>query len=91
MIIWKYKLKNHAVTDICLPRDAKVLFIGAQGEDVFLWAQLDNTKPVLNRAFCSYATGQALPDYGEYIGSAITSHMDVWHIYEVPRVRRSKP
>lgn len=99
MTIWKFTL---AVTDrqsVVMPRDARVLSVGAQddptGATVQLWAEVDPTADREQRYFAIVGTGNPRPrdpdaptsrPGGSFLGTVITAGGAlVWHVYEVPR------
>ena len=40
-IIYKYKIKEQSVTEIELPISHRVLTVGMQGSDAYVWIELD--------------------------------------------------
>lgn len=63
------------------PADAKVVLIGAQGNRVCVWLEIETTKPTARRLFSMYGTGHPIPDSAVHVGSFQDGSF-VWHIYE---------
>lgn len=61
MKIFKYTLQPPlqpgAVSVVEMPRDARVLSVGAQGSSMVLWAVVDSTQPMVKRRFTVLPTG----------------------------------
>lgn len=78
-------LRQHRQT-ILLPARAKLLSVAFQGNELFLWAQVDTDRPNVERSIHVYGTGHELMDDDlKYIG---TAHLDpiglVFHVFENP-------
>ena len=60
--IWKFRLDpNNSPVDV--PEGAKVLSAGVQGDDdIFIWAEVETTKPTEVRHFEVYGTGHTIAD-----------------------------
>jgi hypothetical protein len=78
--VYKYKI---GTGELQLPRGAKVLTAGIQGEDIFIWAEVDDSALPEHRSFYVYGTGHLIPDRACYIGTVFDWNGFVWHIYEV--------
>jgi hypothetical protein len=60
--------------------------VGAQGDDLFVWAEVDPNAKKEPRVFHVYGTGFPVVDGDEYLGTAVMkgalgSEL-VWHAYE---------
>ena len=93
-IIYKYTLDRAGAESqsVEMPKNARILHVGGQGEKVCLWALVDTDHLNELRHFRIYPTGGALPedlkedprlaDYGDtYIGTAHCGPF-VWHVFE---------
>ena len=82
--IWKFPLKP--VTKLSLPKDAEILKVAGQGDEIFLWARLDSTKSKQVRTFRAFATGQQIDDdlNLKFIDTAFVGVDDtlVFHVFE---------
>jgi len=92
--IWKFKLEpselnyNNQIT-ITMPHETNILTIAGQGDDICLWAEVDNrmSAPTTGRTFEVFGTGHTIPcDTGierKYLGTAIIYNGKlVFHVYE---------
>ena len=84
--VYKYLVVIGDYFSLGLPQDAQVLKVEAQRGRIWLWALVDETKPIETRKFGFAGTGH------EIDGSEILSHIGtfqtddgqlVWHIFEV--------
>ena len=76
-----------------MPKGARILHVGGQGDEVCIWASVDTERLKELRHFRIYGTGQEFPDdfeeddpyrakYGDrYIGTAFCGRF-VWHVFE---------
>ena len=85
--IYKYKLNYDQSQKVILPPDAKILAVGAQGDDIFIWAMVDPMDiPTSTRCIEIYGTGHDIPDTDLYVRNYLgTVHMRnglVWHVFE---------
>lgn len=83
--IWKYPIPYSYNAEVPMPADSVVLQVHDQGENIYLWALVDESQPEVVRTFAVYATGYKLPTRKmDYIGSVHfqRSHL-VWHVFEV--------
>lgn len=80
-VIYKYELTNLGNSTIEMPIDSMVKDFAAQGERLFLWAEVQTNNPLILRRFKVMATGEDIPDGYGYLK---TTHVDgfVWHLYE---------
>lgn len=67
-----------------MPKGAKILHVGNQREQICIWAKVDITCGMHDRAFYIVGTGHAMPvEAGEYIGTVHLFDSDfIWHIFE---------
>lgn len=70
---------------IKIPQDAEILHIGETNDGMWLWARVCDDNPLEERQFMFLATGQIFEDDGsmDYIGTIITHHGVVMHLWEV--------
>ena len=79
--IWKWPLEPFTVLDI--PAGGHVLTVQPQGDQLVLWALVDQNAVTNPRHFRVYGTGEELPDNpGDYVATAQVGSM-VWHVFEV--------
>ena len=84
--IYKYKLQNFGASEtITMPANSKVLYVGHQNDELFLWAEVSDTICDEQYIFYVVATGQDLPSENiVYIGSVQMNYSMgelVWHVY----------
>jgi len=83
--VWKFTLSMNSI--VSMPKDAEVLHVHRQGDDVCLWALIDYDNPRELRRFITVGTGHSMPDEPhKYIG---TTHFGegalVLHVFEIFR------
>lgn len=88
-VIFKYPLV-HGVNDVRLPAGARVLSVGAQGEQVVLWALVSAAEhPARSRTFRVAMTGEVFelpierPQSNEFVGTCTTQQGFVFHVFEL--------
>lgn len=84
--VYKYALGDapNITIRLQLPMSARLLAVGAQREDVVVWAELDVDAPCVERLFQMVFTGQHVPDARKsYIGTTTLHDGTVYHVYEV--------
>lgn len=55
------------------------------GDGVEFWAEHDDRRPEVPRAFVVVGTGHPVPDGALYVGTAPRSRQGlVWHLFEIP-------
>ena len=88
--IFKYELHpsdgGAGVYTVIMPHDAKYLHVGAQGSQMFIWAEVDTKSSTLEHAFEVFGTGYRMhEDMGverNYIGSLMMHDGAlVFHVY----------
>jgi hypothetical protein len=80
--IWKYDLQvEEGMQSIEMPRDAKILTVGAQGQTLCIWAEVVQSNAKEIREFMVLGTGWELPPDHNYIGT-VQIPPYVWHIFE---------
>jgi len=80
--VYKY-LVHSAVVLIDLPRGAKFLRAGVQGENPVVWYEVDTALPEGRKTLEAVPTGSEVPRGGIYLDTVQIGQF-VWHIYEVP-------
>jgi hypothetical protein len=83
--IYKYPLSPGNPITVEMPKYARILAVGAQGDGPVIWALVDPT-PEETRTFYVYGTGHnayEAPDL-TYIGTCQTDSGLVWHVFEKP-------
>lgn len=88
--IFKYELKPRPTTSlvapVMMPHDAKYLHVGAQGDRMFIWAEVDTESSTLEHTFEVFGTGHEMyVDMGierNHIGSLMMHDGAlVFHVY----------
>lgn len=91
-VVWKYPVGIGYVTELRLPRGARVVHVAAQEDKrtvVQLWVEHDpDALRVEGRLFEVLATGEGIPEDCTYVGTAVDHVRSlVWHVYEGSLVR----
>ena len=88
--IFKYELKpvchQNLTEPVMVPHDAKYLHVGSQGEQMFIWAEVDTESSVIEHNFEVFSTGSEMQvDMGvdrSHIGSLMMYDGSlVFHVY----------
>ena len=80
--IFKYPLEITDVVDIEMPVGSIVCHVNTQRGKAFIWAEVDTNKPVEQRRFYVYGTGNPMIERHQiYLGTFFQSAF-VWHLYE---------
>jgi hypothetical protein len=86
MRILKYKIPVESESEVMMPEGAIIRHFGQQGGGLFIWAEVDVSKPIVVHKFRLYGTGREITgDPSDvYIGTT-TGHLGtyVWHLFEV--------
>lgn len=85
--IHKYKLSITAIQTILIPGNGTILYIDNQGEEVFIWCEIETENDPQARAFEIFETGSEIHQYQKeervYIGTVKTKrYPHIYHIYE---------
>lgn len=91
LTVYKYDLRP-GYTDLRLPQGAKILHVGAQGDEPRLWALVDTAQAATwDFRFLVTGTGQPItvdsPADLRHVGTvtlSIYGMPTVWHVFEVP-------
>lgn len=80
--VYKYELLPNVKIE--MPIGAALRTVMSQGDQLFLWAEIDTTKPTEMREFQVFGTGHEIPNKPglSFIGTAQMGPL-VWHVYEV--------
>ena len=83
--IYKYEL--YFGRTVYLPKGAKILSVGCQGDGLFLWAEVDpNETRKEARLFIVYGTGHDIESpekVRKFVGTALMHGGSlVWHVFE---------
>ena len=82
--VWKFPLPMRDVAEVEMPAHAKVLYVGTQGNNAFLWALVDPDAPRKTRRFRVAGTGHTLGDVGAHVGAFMLLDGGlVFHVFEV--------
>lgn len=69
-----------------MPVGSKIISVGNQFDDVFIWVLCDPEKPLEDRKIYVFGTGNELPDNIQtrsFIGTVVTDGGNyVWHVFE---------
>jgi hypothetical protein len=88
-VVYKYELPRFLEDDnptISLPRGAKILRVGLQGDGWWLWALVDPRAEAISRQLLVVGTDQPNDRLAEAGTSYICTSFDdpfVWHVFEV--------
>lgn len=82
--IWKYELHGLQSTVFEMPRNARIVHVGMQGDVICLWALVNENAEKDRRVFRPFGTGHGIPTIRgsyEYVGTVFDGPF-VWHIME---------
>ena len=85
--VLKYKLEprvsNNKTESVKMPPEARYLHVGFQGDDMYLWAEVDTDMAEVYRTFEVFGTGHEMSDGPRtFIGTAhLNNYQQVFHIY----------
>lgn len=86
-VIYKYNLPiQDGVITVKLPKNSHICDINNQGNDICIWAALEDGAELEERHFRIYGTGHKI-EHMEKLRFYRTLHMPnglVWHIFEIP-------
>lgn len=90
LTVYKYTLLPRDVQTIELPVDARILCIVSQNDVPCIFAEVDPTKPIVQREFLTVKTGRPIPELlgmdRSYVDTAqIDGGRHVFHIYELTK------
>lgn len=82
--IWKYKLDTTDLQTIIAHRPAKCLTVQTQGEEVYLWALVDDSEVTKNIYIEMIGTGSPIPNnLRVYLGTVqLLNEKLVLHVFE---------
>lgn len=84
--IFKYKIPFSLENAVCIlmPQKAEILSTGAQKDELFIWALVDENEGVENRYFQVHATGETINNIErkKFVGTIFSGHY-VWHLFEI--------
>ena len=82
--IFKYPIEPYTEF-ITMPQGAKILHVAEQCNELFLWAEVDETQPPATRKIICVGTGMVWDEeemkLAEYIGT-VQQDGFVWHYYD---------
>lgn len=86
-VIWKYPLRIKDVNFVKMPEGAKVLSVAIQNGTLCLWAMVDTSQIIKERAFKIIGTGHPInfddpASELSFIGTVIDGQF-VWHVFEL--------
>ena len=83
--IHKYSIElnyEHKVT-VLMPFVAKIVLVGSQNDQAFLWAIVDKESPLVERRFRLIGTGQPIPGGYDHVGSFVINNGEsTCHLFE---------
>jgi hypothetical protein len=81
--VWKYMLQSSSELD--LPKEAQILSVHEQGDNVCMWVLVDSEAEKEKRKFVVFGTGHEIPDHPmKFIGTVhIRNGALVFHIFEI--------
>jgi hypothetical protein len=83
--IWKWTLRVTDQQRMWMPKGAKLLCVQTQRETPQIWALVDESADLEQRAFDTYGTGNPMPDGdpGQYIGTYQVNRNGVSFVFHV--------
>ena len=79
--IWKFTIRPSGRTE--MPMGARILYVGAQGDEVCVWALVNPSHGAEYRAIHAYGTGHpTASDPGLYLGTAQMDNGLVFHLFD---------
>ena len=79
--IWKFVVSPYDRTE--MPCGARILHVGAQGEDVCVWALVNPHVITEHRKIDAYGTGHPVPlDPGRFLGTVQMDNGLVFHLFD---------
>jgi hypothetical protein len=74
---------NEDKTTVMMPRVARIVMVGSQNGQPFLWAIVDTESPLLARHYRLIATGQPIPGGYDHVASFTRNNGESsWHLFE---------
>jgi hypothetical protein len=81
LTIWKFEVNPFGRTE--MTAHAKILSVGAQGDNVCVWAIVDPTYTTEYRAIDAYGTGHQVPaNPGRFLGTVQMDDGLVFHLFD---------
>jgi hypothetical protein len=80
MVIYKYRIGYDGASPL-MPQGAKVVHVGEQNGDIYLWASVNPNMLEERRTFTVVGTGHKAPPDSVYVGT-VQIHPFVWHVFE---------
>lgn len=82
-IIYKYSLEMRDYQEIHIPEDSEIVYLGLQLERPKLWIKHKNSSKnkSIKRIIGIYATGEAIDENEEYIGTFQLANGEVYHVF----------
>ncbi len=81
-VIWKYGPIHFGLQQISIPKTAEILSAQMQGEQVVIWALVDNNNTELRECFILLVgTGHEFDICGFKFLNTVQNHEFVWHIF----------
>lgn len=79
--IWKYELDIGEVLPVEMPRGAKVRYVGMQGDQLCVWAQVDSDQPLVKRVFAVHGTGHTIRPTARENGTELPTYLGTFMMY----------
>ena len=64
-----------------MPYGASILHVGVQDAQLYVWAEVNTTAPLVDRHFHIAGTGHPIPVGLHFVGSVMDGPF-VWHVYD---------
>lgn len=93
-VIYKYPLIPLEINKLQIPYNSRILTVGLQGIDLFLWILVDTESVDVEKSFYIAGTGKELPESFHpnkldgpktdfvYVGTAV-GNLFVWHVFQL--------
>lgn len=87
--IWKYEARGGGDRfSLEMPKGARALSAGIQGQDIVIWAAVDPDEPAVRHDFAVHGTGHNVPDENAAASFLTTIFMGplVFHVFDLGEV-----
>jgi hypothetical protein len=84
LTVFKYPVRIEEGQNIKMPTGAKLLSLGAQAGDLFMWALVNPEASKVMRRVSVVGTGWLTPELSDmtYISTYQTHGLSVWHLFD---------
>jgi hypothetical protein len=80
--MWKFKVSVTGITELTMPKNAKIVHVDNQHDEICMWALVTPSRVEETRYFEVIGTGQNFGiSHREYVGTVLVGRF-VWHVFE---------